>query len=271
MLSVPDIIAKKLKDERISMITAYDYYSAKLVQSAGIDIILVGDSLGMVFKGEGTTLNVTVEEVIYHTKAVRKGADNTFIIADLPYMSYHLSTEQAKINSARFVREAGANAVKLEGGSDSRIKAVEAIVDCEIPVVAHLGLTPQSINKIGGYKVQGKDSEAAEMMIEQAKMLEQAGAFMLILEAVPEKLAKNITGLLDIPVIGIGAGRYTDGQVLVINDIFGLTDTKAKFSKVYKDLSAEMLKALSAYRDDVAGGDFPKKGNVYFPLDDAEQ
>lgn len=271
MLKVPELQAKKAKNEPITMLTAYDYYTAKLIQDCLIDTILVGDSLGMVFKGEDNTLNVTVDEVVYHTKAVRKGADDTFIIADLPYMSYHISLEQAKENSARFVIEAGANAVKLEGGSDSRIKAIEAIVDCEIPVVAHLGLTPQSINKFGGYRVQGKHQEQAELLTEQSKAAEAAGAFMLILEAIPEGLGKQIANLLKIPVIGIGAGRYTDGQVLVINDILALSDYKAKFSKVFEDVSKSTRTAVNSYREQVTSGVFPQKKNVYYPVDDTEK
>ncbi len=271
MLKVPELKAKKVKKEPITMLTAYDYFTAKLVQQCRIDTILIGDSLGNVFKGELNTLNVSVDEVIYHTKAVKKGADDTFLIADLPYMSYHLSKEQAKYNSSRFVIEAGAHAVKLEGGSDSRVKAIEAIVDCEIPVVAHLGLTPQSINRLGGFRVQGKHQEQAELLLEQAKSIESAGAFMLILEAVPEKLGQKITSMLDIPVVGIGAGRYTDGQVLVINDILGLSESKAKFSKVFEDVSIPTLKAITDYRDQVSNGNFPQSKNVYYPVDDTEK
>jgi len=267
MLGILEIKEKKAKKERLTMVTAYDYYMAKLVQETGIDTILVGDSLGNVFQGEETTLKVTVEEIIYHTKAVRRGANNTFIIADMPYMSYHLNPEQAKSNAARLIIEADAHAVKLEGGSDSRIKVIEAIVDCEIPVVGHLGLTPQSINKIGGYKVQGKDEADAEIIIEQAQSIQQAGAFMLVLEAVPEQLAKTITEMLNIPVIGIGAGRYTDGQVLVINDILGLTDIRAKFAHVYQDIGEIAKTALTNYNDDVKSGLFPKKKNIYYPVD----
>lgn len=268
MISISEIISKKKNNERLTMITAYDYFTAKLVQRSMIDTILVGDSLGMVFKGEDNTLNVTVDEIVYHTKSVRKGADKTFIIADMPYMSFHLSFEQTKINASRFIIEGGANAVKLEGGNESRLNAIQAITDCEIPVVGHLGLTPQSIKRLGGYKVQGKENAAAEIILEQAKSIQDAGAFMLILEAVPELLAKKITEILSIPVIGIGAGRYTDGQVLVINDILALSEQQTRFSKIYTDVASLISDALSEYHNDVIEGKFPEKRNAYYPVDD---
>ncbi|MCB5231072.1 MAG: 3-methyl-2-oxobutanoate hydroxymethyltransferase [Candidatus Cloacimonas sp.] len=270
MIGIKQIKEKKAKQERITMLTAYDYFTAKLMEEAGIETLLVGDSLGNVFKGEGNTLSVTVDEIIYHTKAVRKGAPNTFIIADMPFMSYHLNTTDTKINAARLIIEGGANAVKLEGGSQSRIEMIKSILDCEIPVVAHLGLTPQSIAKIGDFKVQGRQEEEAVKLIEQAKSVEQAGAFMLVLEAVPEKLGKEISETLSIPIIGIGAGRYTDGQVLVINDLIGLSDYQAKFTKIFVDLKKGLLDGIKDYYNEVKQGEFPKKANTYYPIDDTK-
>ncbi len=271
MTGLQDFRSKKARKELISMITAYDYFTAKLVQQVGIDLILVGDSLGMVFKGEKHTLGVTLEEIIYHTKAVRRGADDTFIIADLPYMSFHLSVEQTKHNSARLIVEGGANAVKLEGGSPGRIEMIKGIVDCEIPVVGHLGLTPQSIYKLGGYKVQAKLQKEADLLIKQAKEIEKAGAFMIVLEAIPESVAKVVTSELKIITIGIGAGRYTDGQVLVFNDIFGLSDIQPKFAKQYENLADKIVSGLKRYNDDIKEQRFPRKEHIYYPLTDTEK
>ena len=270
MISLHDLRAKKERSERISMITAYDYYTAKLVQKAGIDVILVGDSLGMVVQGDENTLGVTMEDIIYHTRAVRNGADGTFIISDLPYMSFHISVEETKINAARLIVEGGANAVKMEGGSPGRIEMIKGIVDCEIPVVAHLGLTPQSIHKLGGYRVQAKHQEDAELLLKQAKEIEQAGAFMLVLEAVPEQLAKQVTAELKIITIGIGAGRYTDGQVLVFNDLFGLSDYHPKFAKQYINLAFIIEENLRQYAADIKQNKFPETENIYFPYPDTE-
>ena len=270
MVDLFQFAEKKIKKEKITMLTAYDYYTAKLINKAGIDIILVGDSLGMVFKGDQDTLAVTIDEVVYHSQAVRKGAQDTFIIADLPYMSYHLNPEQAKANAARLIVEGRANAVKLEGGSESRLRAIEAIADCEIPIVGHLGLTPQSINKFGGFKVQGRDKTSAEIIKQHALDLQQAGIFMLVLEAVPENLAKQITEQLKIPVIGIGAGRFTDGQVLVVNDLLGLSDQKPKFSIVIQDVASSITSAVKGYIDQVKQGEFPRKENIYQPYNDTE-
>lgn len=271
MIGLHELKKKKKRSERISMVTAYDYYTGKLVQEAGIDAILVGDSLGMVFKGEKNTLGVTVDDIVYHTKAVRKGAGDTFIIGDLPFMSFHLSVEQAKRNSARLIVEGGANAVKLEGGSPSRLDMIMGIVDCEIPVVGHLGLTPQSIYKLGGYKVQAKLQKEADILIDQAKKIEQAGAFMLVLEAVPESVAKQVTSELDIITIGIGAGSYTDGQVLVYHDIFHLSDYQPKFAKCYTNLSDIIREGLSRFSDEVRNNRFPEKEHIYYPLTDTEK
>ncbi|MBW6515291.1 MAG: 3-methyl-2-oxobutanoate hydroxymethyltransferase [Candidatus Cloacimonetes bacterium] len=270
MIGILELKTKKERQEIITMITAYDYYAAKLVEKAGIDIILVGDSLGMVIKGNKNTLGVSIEDIVYHTKAVRKGAGDTFIIADLPYMSFHVNIEETKKNSAKLIVEGGADAVKLEGGSPSRIDMIKGIVDCEIPAVGHLGLTPQSIHKFGGYKVQAKQEKEAERLIKQAIEIEKAGAFMLVLEAIPEKLAKQVTDELKIITIGIGAGRYTDGQVLVYNDLFGLSDYQPKFAKQYIDLADIITKNLMKYAQDVRDKKFPEKEHIYYPLTDTE-
>lgn len=259
---------KKMKNKKqpIAMITAYDYSAAKLVQKAEIDLILVGDSLGMVVLGYENTLQVTVDDIIHHTKAVKRGADDTFIVADMPYKSYHINKSRTKENAFKLIINGKANAVKIEGGSESRIEAIRAIVDCEIPVVAHLGLTPQSIHKFGGYRVQGKSSEEYENILNQAKKVEKAGAFMLVLEGIPEKLGKIITQELGIPTIGIGAGRYTDGQVLVYHDILGLSDFKPKFVKQYNNLNKIIFKDIVKYISDIKKGIFPAQENIYQPI-----
>jgi 3-methyl-2-oxobutanoate hydroxymethyltransferase len=257
----------KNNNTKISMITAYDYSSGKITEAANIDCILVGDSLGMVELGYENTLEVTIDDIIYHTKAVRRGAKDTFIISDMPYMSYHLSLKDTKLNASRLIIEGKANAVKLEGGTKSRLEAISAIVDCEIPVVAHLGLTPQSVNKFGGFKIQGKTNNKYNEILNQALEIQKAGAFMLVLEGIPESLGKEISEKLSIPTIGIGAGRYTDGQVLVWHDILGLSDLDAKFSKKYIDLDLEIKNVLKEFDNDVKNKIFPTKKNVYFPIE----
>lgn len=256
----------KSNGEQIVMITAYDYSSAKYVESAGCDIILVGDSLGMVVLGYPDTLSVTMDDMVRHTKAVKRGATDTFIVADMPYMSYHINTDETKKNAARLILESGAHAVKLEGGTESRLQMIRAIVDCEIPVVAHLGLTPQSINRFGGYQVQGKQPEARKALFEQACQIEAAGAFMLVLECIPEELGKNISQKLTIPTIGIGAGRYTDGQVLVYHDILGMSDIKPKFVQNFADLRNDIISTMQEFISHVKEKKFPDKENTYIPL-----
>ena len=263
MKIIKNFFEMKTQQDPIVMLTAYDYISAKICEKSGIDIILVGDSLGMVFQGNKSTLSVTIEDMIYHGKAVRKGASETFLLVDMPYMSYHLDIKTSKANAARIMIETEANALKIEGGSSSRIDVIKALIDCEIPVVAHLGLTPQSINLLGEYKVQGKDSESQEEIIEKALLLESAGAFMLVLECVPEELGRKITEQLKIPVIGIGAGRYTDGQVLVWHDLLGLSEISPKFSKQYADVNNVISKAIDSYSKEVKNGIFPDNKNVY--------
>jgi 3-methyl-2-oxobutanoate hydroxymethyltransferase len=259
---------KKMKThgEKIVMLTAYDYPSAKYTEAAGVDVVLVGDSLGMVVQGYHDTLQVTMDDMIYHTRATRRGATNSFIIGDMPFMSYHVNIEETKINAARFIIEGEANAVKLEGGTPSRIEMIKAIRDCEIPVCAHLGLTPQSIHALGGYAIQGKKKKDFELLKEQALATQEAGAFMLVLEGIPEKLGKEISELLSIPTIGIGAGRYTDGQVLVYHDILGMSDIEPKFLKVYTRLSETITQNIKEFHDDVKNGSFPAEKHVYKPI-----
>lgn len=270
MLNVNSFKKMKKANEKIVMITAYDYPSGKLVEMGKADMILVGDSLGMVVLGYENTLEVTIDDIIHHSKATRRGAKDTFIIGDMPFMSYHLSIEETKRNASRLIIEGKANAVKIEGGSDSRIAAIKAIVDCEIPVVAHLGLTPQSVNRFGGFKVQGKTQQRHQEILAEAMRVEAAGAFMLVLEGVPEGLAKEITESVKIPTIGIGAGRYTDGQVLVYHDLLGHSAYVARFVKTYADLDATISQALAKFGEEVKTGEFPQPEHIYFPLEEKQ-
>ncbi len=263
MKNIKSFQKMKKSNEKITMITAYDYPSAKLCEQAGIDTILVGDSLGMVILGYENTLNVTIDDIIHHTKAVRRGAPNTFIIADMPYASYHISPSETRKNALKIITQTGANALKIEGGSESRIEAIKNIVDCEIPVVAHLGLTPQSINKFGSYSVQGKKPSDSINILNQAKKIELAGAFMLVLEGIPELLGKKITQEISIPTVGIGAGRYTDGQVLVYHDLLGLSDLSPKFVKQYSNLSEIIRNSIKNYITDVKNSFFPTEKHIY--------
>ena len=256
---------KKFKDEKktISMITCYDHAFARLVEQSSIDTILVGDSVGMVIAGENSTLPVTVEQIIYHARIVRKGAPSKFIVADLPFMSYHISIEDTLKNCGKIMKESGANAVKLEGGTEF-VDIVRAIVRASIPVVGHLGLTPQSVHKLGGYSVQGRDDEKRTKMIEDALALEKAGVFALVLEMVPEDLAKEISEKLSIPTIGIGAGRYCNGQVLVINDLLGMDERfNPKFLKKYTNFSQTAIEAFNSYDSDVKSRNFPEEKNCF--------
>jgi 3-methyl-2-oxobutanoate hydroxymethyltransferase len=247
----------KPKGEPIVMLTAYDYPTAKIVDQAGIPLILVGDSLGMVALGYETTIPVTMAEMLHHTKAVVRGSRQALIVGDMPFMSYHLSADDALGNAARFIQEGGAQAVKLEGGVTVADK-VKRIVDCGIPVMGHIGLTPQSINQLGGYKIQGKTLEAARRLLEDALSLEDAGAFSIVLETVPSPLAALISRRLSIPTIGIGAGADCDGQVQVIGDTLGLNpDFSPKHAKPYADLADVMSSAVARYYDEVKTGRFP--------------
>jgi 3-methyl-2-oxobutanoate hydroxymethyltransferase len=252
-----DLAAKKRDGRKITMLTAYDYPMARIVDDAGIDVILVGDSLGMVVLGYDSTVPVTMDEMIHHAKAVRRGTKYAFLIGDMPFMSYQVSKEEAIRNAGRFMKEALCDAVKLEGG-DEVLDVTRAIVDAGIPVMGHLGLTPQTVSKLGGFRVQGKDRESAEKIIDQALRLEKAGCFAIVLECVPDKVAKLITEKLRIPTISIGAGPDCDGQVLVINDMVGLFDRFVpKFVKQYIKLSSLISEALKKYKEEVESGKFP--------------
>jgi 3-methyl-2-oxobutanoate hydroxymethyltransferase len=256
-ITINQIKAMKQRAEKIVMLTAYDYSTARLVDEAGIPLILVGDSLGMVVLGYQSTIPVTMEEMLHHTKAVVRGTKQAMVIGDMPFMTYHVSVEDALRNAARFIQEAGAQAVKLEGGVTVAEK-VKRIVDCGIPVMGHIGLTPQSIHQFGGFKMQGKTPEAAANLLADAKALEEAGVFAIVLETIPANLARLITDKISIPTIGIGAGPECDGQVQVINDILGsFADFVPKHAKQYVKLTDIISKAVSQYRDEVKSGTFP--------------
>ncbi len=256
-VTVRTLRAKKRHKEPITMLTAYDYPSAVAVDAAGIEVILVGDSLGMVVLGYETTLPVTMEDMLHHARAVARGAKYALLVGDMPFMSYQVSVEEAVRNAGRFLQEAGMDAVKLEGGRE-RAETIRAIVDAGIPVMGHIGLTPQSVHQLGGFRAQGKTAQAAKRLVEDALILQDAGCFALVLESVPTQLAGLITEKLDIPTIGIGAGPHCDGQVLVFHDLLGFFDRfTPRFVKQYAQLHAVIHEALSAYRDDVLKGRFP--------------
>ncbi len=258
----------KEKNERLTMLTAYDYSTAKIMDQAGINGILVGDSLGMVCLGYEDTLSVTMEDMLHHTKAVTRGVTNTLVVADLPFMSYQASVYDAVVNAGRLIKEGRANAVKLEGGIEV-CPQIEAIVKASIPVMAHIGLTPQSVNSIGGFKVQGKDEDAAQALIEAALAVEKAGAFAVVLECVPARLAEIITNKLTIPTIGIGAGVNCDGQILVYQDMLGMySDFTPKFVKKYDNLNEKMTTAFNRYIDEVRDGVFPTEAHSFKISDD---
>ena len=264
-----DIGAMKKQGKKITMLTAYDYPMALLEDRAGIDIILVGDSLAMTVLGHENTLPVTMDEMIHHTKAVVRGAKHCLIVGDMPFMSYNTSEREAILNAGRLMKEAGADAVKLEGGVSVK-DTVRAIVKGGIPVMAHIGLTPQTISMLGGFKVQGKDAQAAQKIIDDALSLEEAGAFSVVLEAVPAPIAKMVTDRLTIPTIGIGAGVHCDGQVLVVHDMLGLFDRfTPKFAKRYVNLSEQIFKAFEAYIEEVVKGTFPTDQHS-FHIDEKE-
>lgn len=247
----------KKKGEKITMITAYDYPTAAVVDEAGIDLILVGDSLAMVVLGYDSTLPVTMDVMLHHTKAVTRAVSRALVIGDMPFLSYQVSVEEAVRNAGRFLQEAGAQAVKLEGGREVA-EVTRRIAAAGIPVMAHLGLTPQAVHQLGGYKVQGKGSEAATRILEDAKILEEAGAFSVVLECVPAELGRVITETLSIPTIGIGGGIHCDGQVLVLHDLLGMFERfTPKFVKKYANLNAQMKEAVGKYIDEVRQGQFP--------------
>ncbi len=254
---------KKRRGEKISMLTAYDYTTAKLMDEAGVNCLLVGDSLGMVMLGYENTLPVTMEDMLHHTKSVCRAAKNALVIADLPFMSYQVSVERAVTNAGRLVKEGGAHAVKLEGGRDV-CPQIRAIVKASIPVMAHIGLTPQSVNAFGGYKVQGRELKAAQKLLQDALAVEEAGAFAVVFECIPALLAQWLSELLAIPTIGIGAGAGCDGQVLVYQDMLAMNNSASpKFVKVFDDIGGRMREAVEAYIQDVESGVFPESGHTY--------
>lgn len=258
----------KQKGQKIAMLTAYDYSTAKLMDAAGVPAILVGDSLGMVMLGYENTLSVTMEDMIHHTAAVSRGIQNAFLIADMPFLSYTISVEEAVRNAGRLVQEGHAHAVKLEGGARI-LPQVRAIVDACIPVVGHLGLTPQSVNAFGGFKVQGKTLEAAQTLLDDARALEKAGACGIVLECVPAKLAEKITKAVSIPTIGIGAGAGCDGQVLVMQDMLGMfTDFVPKFVKQFGQVGDAMTAAFQDYVQEVQNGTFPTEAHTFAVSDE---
>jgi len=262
-MTLAELQQKKDRGQKITMMTAYDYPSARLVDEAGMDTILVGDSLGMVVLGYDSTVPVTMEEMIHHCKAVRRAVKGAFIIGDMPFMSYQASTEKAVENAGRFIKEAGCDAVKLEGGSEMA-PVVKAVVRAGIPVCAHIGLTPQTATMLSGFKVQGKDAESARAQVKSAKDLEAAGAFMIVMECIPDLVAARITKGLRIPTIGIGAGRECDGQVLVYHDLVGLFERfTPKFAKQYANLSPLILEALAQYKSDVEKAAFPASEHTF--------
>ena len=255
--TVIDIGLMKPQQDKITVLTAYDYPFAQLMDRVGIDMILVGDSVGSVFSGYDNTLPVTLDEMLYHTRAVVRGSQQALVVTDMPFMSYQIDQRDARLNAGRLIKEGGAQAVKLEGG-EHMAATIRAIVDIDIPVVAHIGLTPQSIHRMGGFKVQGREEEQARRILADAKAVEDAGAFAVVLEGIPRELAKQVTETLDIPTIGIGAGAACDGQVLVIHDILGLCDKYSpKFVKRYADISTTISDGIEAYIKEVKAGDFP--------------
>ncbi len=270
-VTILSLKSKKEKGEPITMLTAYDYPTGLLVDQAGIDIILVGDSLAMVVLGHENTVAVTMDEMLHHCKAVARGAKNPLLVGDMPFMSYQVDVKEAIRNAGRFLKEGGMDVVKLEGGRDMA-PAVKGIVDAGIPVMGHIGLTPQTISKLGGYRVQGKDIATAKALIDDGLALEEAGAFSLILEAIPGPVARLITERVGIPTIGIGAGPDCDGQVLVTHDLIGLFDRFVpKFVKQYTNTFSSIIEALESYRDEVVAGTFPGPEHGYSMSDEVLQ
>ncbi len=269
-ITVPDLLERKTraaglysKPDKITCLTAYDYPTARLLDQAGVDVILVGDSVGMVALGYESTLPVTLEDMLHHTRAARRGTKRALLVADMPFGSYHTDTAESLRNAVRFVKEAGAEAVKVEGG-ERRLELIARLTEAEIPVMSHVGLTPQSLNALGGYRVQGKTPDAAEHLFRDARAVEAAGAFAVVLEAVPRELAAEITRELRIPTIGIGAGPDCDGQVLVLHDILGLAFTpRPKFARQYAQLGEIIAGAVRQYCQDVRSGGFPSDAESY--------
>ncbi len=262
-ITISDLQEKKNKGEKITMMTAYDYPTAGLVDQVGMDTTLVGDSLGMVMLGYNSTVPVTMEEMLHHCRAVTRGTKNSFVLGDMPFMSYQVSVEKAVENAGRFMKEAGCDSVKLEGGSEV-CHVVRAIVDAGVPVCAHIGLTPQTATKLSGFRVQGKDAESARELVQSAKDLEEAGVFMIVMECIPDLVAAKITKELNIPTIGIGAGKECDGQVLVYHDVVGLFERfTPKFVKRYVNLAPQIRDALTQYKEEVEEGTFPGPEHIF--------
>jgi 3-methyl-2-oxobutanoate hydroxymethyltransferase len=263
-----DFLKMKNNNEKIAMLTAYDYPSAKQAEEAQVDLILVGDSLGMVVLGYESTIPVTIDDMVHHAKAVKRGAKNTFIVVDMPFLSYHTSIRDTLINAGRIIQETSGQAVKLEG-ADEVLDHIKALTRAGIPVMAHLGLTPQSVNVLGGYKVQGKEANTALKLIEDAKKCEDAGAFAIVLECVPKQLAQEITKSITIPTIGIGAGSKVDGQVLVYHDIIGYgVDRVPKFVKQYENIHARMVEGIQSYVAEVKDLSFPEEQHSFTMKED---
>lgn len=261
--TVATIMKQKSINDRITMLTAYDYSTAKLIDEAGIEMILVGDSLGMVMLGYEDTLSVTMEDMIHHTAAVSRGVNNAMVVADMPFMSYQTSVYDAVFNAGRLMKEGHANAVKLEGGKEFS-PHIKAITEASIPVIAHIGMTPQSVNMFGGFKVQGKNIETAKKIIKDARSVESAGACAVVMECVPDKLAEYITGILKIPTIGIGAGKGCDGQVLVYQDMLGMySNFTPKFAKRYANIGEAMKEAFKNYIEEIKSVAFPTEENSF--------
>lgn len=262
-ITVPDIISRKHNGKKITMLTAYDYPFARLIDEAGIDIILVGDSLGTVIQGHPTTLPVTMDEMIYHTKIVSRGVGNALVVGDMPFMSYQASVSDAVYNAGRFLKEGRAAAVKVEGGI-AALDKIKAMIASGIPVMGHVGLLPQSVHQMGGYKVQGREDVSAEKILSDAIMLQDAGVFAIVLEGIPAGLASKITSTISIPTIGIGAGVHCDGQVLVIHDLLGITvQPVPKFVRQYSALRADIVGAVKQFKEDVEAGKFPSDSESY--------
>lgn len=261
--SVATFLKAKKEGNKLALLTAYDYSTAKLVDSCGVDGILIGDSLGMVCLGYKDTLPVTIEDMLHHTKAVARGVENALVIADMPFMSYHTTVYEGVRNAGRLIQEGNAEAIKLEGGTRV-LRQIRAIVKAQIPVMGHLGLTPQSVKVLGGFKVQGRNPDAAQLLVEDAKRLEDAGVFSIVLECIPAELAARITEVVDIPTIGIGAGVGCDGQILVYHDLLGIySDVRPKHVKVFADAGTVIRQGIKAYVEEVKNSTFPTKEHSF--------
>ncbi len=261
-VTIPSLVRRKRRGQKISMLTAYDFTFARIFDAAGIDILLVGDSLGNVVQGQQTTLPVTLEEVVYHTRLVARGVGRAVVVGDMPFGSYQVCAEDAIRNAIRFIKDGGAHAVKLEGGCNVA-STIERIVSAEIPVMGHVGLTPQAVHRMGGHRVQGRTEESRQRVLDDARAVESAGAFAVVLEGIPVDLAREVTALLAIPTIGIGAGLHCDGQVLVMHDLLGLTDWTPSFVKQFANLGAVASQAARSFAEEVENSKFPAEEHSY--------